>query len=197
MPIGGAFLGGVSERTPAGKTTIILQAVTEDNQHLSTASWVITATGRRYEVSAGADGRAEQLVDAGYTYTVTPSITGTYDGLTPQTVHADSTEVVLCEFDLTIPRVKTSVANSTFATKTELSNGLAEKQDTGDYATRTELNTGLATKQPTGDYAKNPDTVHKAGAETITGTKTFSVQPVIPATPEGARGVEIVTAGLL
>lgn len=54
---------------------------------------------------------------------------------------------------------------SVFATKTELTSGLAGKQPVGDYATRAELpdvsglatktalTEGLATKQPVGDYA--------------------------------------------
>ncbi len=40
-----------------------------------------------------------------------------------------------------------------YATRTELTEGLATKQPTGDYATRTEVALGLATKQDSGDYA--------------------------------------------
>lgn len=46
-------------------------------------------------------------------------------------------------------------AASTYATKTELSTGLAGKQATGDYATNAALTQGLAGKQDVGDYATN------------------------------------------
>ena len=42
---------------------------------------------------------------------------------------------------------------SVFATKTELTSGLAGKQPVGDYATTAALTEGLAGKQPVGDYA--------------------------------------------
>lgn len=115
-----------------------------------------------------------------------------------------------------------SFITPTYATKTELSTGLSEKQNTisdlstirtnaqagkgasdtisgygdivthnasefqptGDYATKTELTQGLATKQPVGDYATNTDVVHKTGEETIDGTKTFTGKPIFTQTSE-------------
>ena len=125
MAIGSAFPSSGIERVPAGKTKIILQAITEDNQNLNTAKWTVASSGRSYNVQAAADGRAELTVDAGFTYTITPSVTGTYDGVNPQTLIAESTQAVLSIFKFTTPR------------------------------------------------ALDSNTVHKSGAETITGPKTF------------------------
>lgn len=49
--------------------------------------------------------------------------------------------------------LKKDEASSTYATKTELSDGLATKQDAGEYITNEALTQGLATKQDKGDYA--------------------------------------------
>lgn len=51
--------------------------------------------------------------------------------------------------------VSGNVIPDTYATKSELTSGLAAKQPAGDYATNTALTQGLAGKQPTGDYATN------------------------------------------
>lgn len=47
-------------------------------------------------------------------------------------------------------------------------------------ADATETKKGIATLGATGGAAKDELTVHRAGAETITGTKTFSVSPIVP-----------------
>ena len=54
-----------------------------------------------------------------------------------------------------------------FATNTALTDGLATKQDTGDYATNTALTDGLATKQATGNYALQEDIPSLAGGYSV------------------------------
>ena len=66
-----------------------------------------------------------------------------------------------------------NVITTTYATKSELSSGLASKQPTGDYATNTALTQGLATKVDSTTYSSDKSTfLTKIDASTTYLTKT-------------------------
>lgn len=70
-------------------------------------------------------------------------------------INSDGTvDISSSEVDLSL-YLKKDEASSTYATKTELSDGLATKQDAGEYVTGETLTQELAKKQDTGDYATN------------------------------------------
>ena len=100
MTVIGAFMGGGTTAVPAGKCLLHLQLNTVDRQNLSTASWTITATGKAYTATADSSGRADVLVDAGSTYTVTLTHEGDYYNDAAQTAVATSTGVLWVYFDL-------------------------------------------------------------------------------------------------
>ena len=100
MTIVGAFLGGGTKSVPAGSCLLHLQLNTIDRANLSTASWTITATGKSYTATADASGRADVLVDSGFTYTVTLTHEGEYYNDGPQSVVTTSTGVIWVYFDL-------------------------------------------------------------------------------------------------
>ena len=83
---------------------------------------------------------------------------------------AENASLADIDYDLILGRVEPLVGNAVsvglagvddlvtsalvpYATTTELTTGLAGKQNAGDYATTTALTSGLAGKQPVGDYA--------------------------------------------
>ena len=70
MTIVGAFLGSGVEIVPAGKALIKLQVLTSDRQTMGGAIFTISGGGSVVTETADASGRAETLVDSGYTYTV-------------------------------------------------------------------------------------------------------------------------------
>lgn len=123
MAIVGAFLGGPDTTLPTGKAGISLCVNTTDRQNLSTASFVVTATGFNQTVQADASGRGYIEVDAGKTYTVTLNHLGSYQNDGPQTVIAESRMQYGVLFDLfyypavsTVVRVKTKAGATVTAT---------------------------------------------------------------------------------
>ncbi len=106
MTIVGAFLGSGVEIVPAGKTLIKLQVLTSDRQTMGGAIFTISGGGSVVTETADASGRAEKLVDSGYTYTVslnyaTQNVNDTqYFNDEAQTVIANSAESVFVYFDL-------------------------------------------------------------------------------------------------
>ena len=139
MTVVGAFMGGGTTAVPAGKCLLHLQLNTVDRQNLSTASWTITATGKAYTATADSSGRADVLVDAGSTYTVTLTHEGDYYNDAAQTAVATSTGVLWVYFDLykysemeamvwvtTLPGlVVTATSGANVQTETADSDGLA------------------------------------------------------------------------
>lgn len=110
MAIISAFSGSGVEVVPAGKTMLRLAVNTIDRMNLEGATWQITATGKSYNATADAGGRADVLVDSGVTYNVTLTHAGLYYNDQPQKVVAESTACVWVYFDLfQHPDVKTVV----------------------------------------------------------------------------------------
>ena len=105
-------------------------------------------------------------MDAGFTYTVTPAVTGTYDGLTPQTVLAESTEVILCQFDLRTPRaLDSAVVHKTGA---EAVGGV--KMFTNAYkVVTTDTNARVDVKFTDISDKTNPDVNHYCGFNMFDG----------------------------
>ena len=106
MTIVGAFLGSGVEIVPAGKTLIKLQVLTSDRQTMGGAIFTISGGGSVVTETADASGRAEKLVDSGYTYTVSLNYSSQnvndteYFNDEAQTVIANSAESVFVYFDL-------------------------------------------------------------------------------------------------
>lgn len=74
--IGGGFLGGGISIVPAGKSIIYASMTTEDGENIPNAVFKATRTGSTVTVNGSIDGRAELLVDAGHTYTVSVTPAG-------------------------------------------------------------------------------------------------------------------------
>lgn len=100
MTVVGAFYGAGDPIVAAGKYLLHLQINTIDRLNLSTASWTVTATGKSYTATADASGRADILVDSGYTYTVEMTHDGEYYNDGAQTVIATSRGSGWVYFDL-------------------------------------------------------------------------------------------------
>lgn len=107
MTVVGAFSGSGVETIPAGKCKLSLQVNTEQRTNVSGATFSITATGKSYTATADASGRAEILVDSGYTYTITLTHSGTYTNDGPQTVLAESTTIKWVYFELRTAKFST------------------------------------------------------------------------------------------
>ncbi len=93
-------MGGGSIVVPAGSCLLHLQVNTIDRANLDTASWTIVATGKTYTATADSSGRADILVDADASYTITLNHDGDYYNDAPQYVNATSCGVVWIYFDL-------------------------------------------------------------------------------------------------
>ncbi len=74
--IGGGFLGGGISIVPAGKALIYASLTTEDGANIPNAVFKATRTGSTVTANGTIDGRAELLVDAGHTYTVSVTPAG-------------------------------------------------------------------------------------------------------------------------
>ena len=74
--IGGGFLGGGISIVPAGKAIIYASLTTEDGANIPNAVFKAVRTGSTVTANGTIDGRAELLVDAGHTYTVTVTPAG-------------------------------------------------------------------------------------------------------------------------
>ena len=136
----GAFMGGGTIMVPKGKCLLHLHINTIDRANLSTASWTITATGKSYTTSADSSGRADILVDADASYTITLNHDGEYYNDEPQYVNATSCGVMWIYFDLfqypdvstvlqvyTEPSTQVTIVSGTNTqVKTSDSNGLAQ-----------------------------------------------------------------------
>lgn len=68
----------------------------------------------------------------------------------------------------------TNISNPHLVTKTQIGLGNVDNTSDANKPISTSVNTAL------GNKANDIDVVHKNGAETITGTKTFSVSPIVP-----------------
>ena len=136
----GAFMGGGTIMVPKGKCLLHLHINTIDRANLSTASWTITATGKSYTATADSSGRADILVDADASYTITLNHDGEYYNDEPQYVNATSCGVAWIYFDLfqypdvstvlqvyTEPSTQVTIVSGTNTqVKTSDSNGLAQ-----------------------------------------------------------------------
>lgn len=142
----GAFLGGGNQTVPAGKCLVHLCINTIDRKNLSDASWTVTATGKSYTATADVSGRADLLVDSGYTYTATLVHSGEYHNDLPQTFVANSTGVVMLLFDLfQYPDVKTVLqVNTEPSTQVTIVSGTNTQVTTADSTGLAQFN-GLAT----------------------------------------------------
>lgn len=100
MGLVSAFLSGPQEIIPAGQTKVELFVFTHDNLNKGTAKWQIKEGANTYNVTADAGGHGKILVPSGKTYTVTLTISGTYEGGKTTSFVANSCEVVLCHFIL-------------------------------------------------------------------------------------------------
>lgn len=100
MGLVSAFLSGPQEIIPAGQTKVELFVFTHDNLNKGTAKWQIKEGANTYNVTADAGGHGKTLVPSGKTYTVTLTISGTYEGGKTTSFVANSCEVVLCHFIL-------------------------------------------------------------------------------------------------
>jgi len=74
--IGGGFLGGGISIVPAGKAIIYASLTTEDGANIPNAVFKAVRTGSTVTANGTIDGRAELLVDAGHTYTVSVTPAG-------------------------------------------------------------------------------------------------------------------------
>ena len=98
--IGGGFLGGGISIVPAGKAIIYASLTTEDGANIPNAVFKAVRTGSTVTANGTIDGRAELLVDAGHTYTVTVTPAGGSYLNNSQTVATASTKSYAVKFYL-------------------------------------------------------------------------------------------------
>lgn len=111
------FIAGKTYDLAANTTLVILQVTTFDRQNMNGASFAITAAGKSYTAVADSTGRAEIVVDSGYTYNVALTIQGDYLNDDDQGFIANNEEVVWVNFNLSEPAIQTilNTAVSTWA----------------------------------------------------------------------------------
>jgi hypothetical protein len=170
MGLVSAFLSGPQEIIPAGQTKVELFVFTHDNLNKGTAKWQIKEGANTYNVTADAGGHGKILVPSGKTYTVTLTISGTYEGGKTTSFVANSCEVVLCHFILGDQVTKSGAQIITGAKHFSAQ----PTADTRAYnpANKTDL---VSIKS----LQESSDVVHTSGDEEIAGVKTFINNPIV------------------
>lgn len=199
--IGGGFLGGGISIVPAGKAIIYASLTTEDGANIPNAVFEATRTGSTVTVNGSIDGRAELLVDAGHTYTVTVTPAGGSYLNNSQTVATVSTKSYAVKFYLypakandasttaSLNALNTSI--STHAGRTDNPHAVTKAQvGLGNVSNLAPADLGISTATQTALDGK----VSKTG-DTMTGKLNLNGGYEIVSATENVINVQNTSAG--